>query len=281
MTHLHLHTEYSIRDSLVKIENLIDHLKENNIGSIAITDHGNLSGSMEFYLKCEENNIKPIIGMEVYIVPNIMIKEKEKRFHLVLIAKNEIGYKNLIKLASIGGIDGFYYVPRLDLKTIAKYKEGLIALTACAYNSVIYMAGEEKVRLMINLLQRIFSDQLYLEIMLHNIDQQKKHNFLLQEISHEKKIQMVVTQDIHYLEKEDKEAHDILMKIQGREPYEVENLSLIDQDYIIKSFQKDHQYILSDDLNSALENTKTISNQVECYNIPLYSFEYPIFRRIK
>jgi DNA polymerase III alpha subunit len=92
---------------------------------------------------------------------------------------------------------------------------------------------------------------------------------------------MVITQDVHYLRKEDKEIHDVLMKIQEREPYEVENLSLVGQDYIIESFQKDHQYILSEDFNSALENTKMISDQVEDYNIPILQFEYPIFRQEK
>lgn len=277
MIHLHLHSEYSIRDSLVKIDPLVEKIKEGKTRSVALTDHGSLSGALEFYLKCKENDIKPVIGMESYIVPDLTVKEKEKRFHLILLAKNETGYKNLIKLGSIAGTEGFYYVPRLDLKTIGRHKEGLIVLTACAYSSIVYLAGNDKISQMVQLLHNLFGNNLYLEIMLHDIEIQKKHNFILLEFSQNNNIPLAVTHDIHYLDQQDKEAHDILMKIQERDPYDVDDLFLIDTEFLIQKYEKDHQYILSEDFDLALKNTYNISDQVKDYNIPILEFEYPIF----
>lgn len=280
-THLHCHTEFSIRDALTKVSQLVERVKELKMSAVAVTDHGNMACALEFYLECQKNGIVPIIGMEAYIVPDIQIKEKEKRYHMVLLAQNNEGYKNLIQLASIAGTDGFYYVPRLDLKTISNYRNGLIALTACSISSIVYMSGEKGEKRMAKLLQRIFGENLYLEVMPHVMKEQREHNLLMFNLSEDLGIPLVVTQDVHYLNKEDKEAHDVLMKIQGREPYNCDTLFLGDSVEIMKIFYEEHKYLSVSEVEKALANTDVIAQSIEEYEIPIGKFIFPSFHHQK
>jgi DNA polymerase-3 subunit alpha len=277
--HTHLHTEYSLRDSLIKISGLIEKVKEYGMTSVAITDHGSVSGALEFYLECQENNIKPIIGMEAYVVKDASIRDgDEKRRHVVLLAKNEEGYKNLMRLASEAGKEGFYYVPRADIKMIREFCSGLICLTACSISSVLYITGDgdDDVGRMVRMLYRLFGEDFYLEIQPHDLKEQKKHNILLSSISRKQGVPLIATQDVHFIEKEDKEVHDILMQIQGREPYDCNTLYLATEEEIMKEF-KVHDYLSGFMVRDAVENAMSIADKVGDYNIPIGEFSYPSF----
>ena len=142
--HLHLHTEYSLLDGVGKIDEYLDRALELKMDAVAITDHGNMFGAIEFYKKARKRGIKPILGMEAYISLGSIEEKEKKTYHLVLLAKNEIGYKNLMKLSSIGYLEGFYYKPRIDKTILKKYSEGLIGLSACMQGEVACGIREEK-----------------------------------------------------------------------------------------------------------------------------------------
>ena len=215
--HLHVHSHYSLLDGLAKIDQLIARTKELGMDAIALTDHGNLYGAVEFYKKAKKAGIKPIIGVETYIAPfghlNKRPKMDEKRYHLVLLAKNEIGWKNLIKLVTIANLEGFYYKPRIDKELLEKHREGLICLSAC-YSGEIgkllatknYEAAEEAAMWYKN----TFGEDYYLEIQPHAPE---LHEGILA-ISKKLGIPVVATQDIHYAQKDDKMAHEVLLAVQ-------------------------------------------------------------------
>jgi len=277
--HLHVHSEFSLRDSLIKIDNLIEIIKGHGMDTVAITDHGAVSGILEFYLKCLENGVRPIIGIEAYAVKNITIQDREeKRRHIVLLAKNEKGYRNLVRLASVAGERGFYYVPRIDLRILEKYREGLICLTACCFSSIVYLMGEGggDVLRIVRLLRNLFGRNLYLEIQPHEMKEQKKHNILMDSIGRRLDLPLVATQDVHFYKKEDKEVHDVLMRIQGREPYTTDTIYLSTKDEMYAEF-KSHDYLSRDTIREAISNTGVIADEIENYNIPIEQFFFPSF----
>jgi DNA polymerase-3 subunit alpha len=276
--HLHLHSEYSLRDSTIKIANLIKHVKELGVSTIALTDHGNTAGILEFIIACKDAGIKPIVGMEAYIAKDIEVKDKdEHRFHGTLIAVSEIGCKNLFKLSSIANTVGFYYQPRLDFKTMKQYSEGLVLLTGCI-NSLLYIYGVDRAELVTRLLKTIFSE-VWLEIMPHDIREQKLHNIRLLQMASKCDCSLIATQDVHYLNPADAEVHGILMKIQEREPYEVESFYLTTVSEMYKQFQKNHKSLNGLEVIRAIKNAGLLAERVEDYNISLGKFEYPIFNR--
>ncbi len=218
--HLHLHTEYSLLDGLARISKLIDITKERGWDAVAITDHGNMFGSLKFYEKCVENNIKPIIGCEFYICNDLYKKEgKEDMGHLVLIAKNNEGYKNLLKLNSIAYVDGMYYKPRIDYKVLKEHSEGLICLSACIAGHVpeaILQRNFEEAEKLILWHKEVFGEDYYLEIQDHGLPEEKEVLIYLAEMSKKYNIKLVATNDVHYLYKEDAELQDVLMCVQMR-----------------------------------------------------------------
>ncbi len=274
MVHLHVHSEYSLRDSIIKVPDLVSRAEE--IGAVALTDHGNMSGSFEFWLECFYHNVKPIIGMEAYVVPNVEIRQRgEKRFHLVLLARNAVGYHNLLKMASLAGTEGFYYVPRIDLEMVKPYREGIVALTACL-QSVLYMAGDDEQNMikMLRLLLRVFP--VYLEIMPHDMDDQRKHNLKLYNFSESMGIPILLTQDCHYLDQCDKEAHDMLMRIQGRDPYIID-LHISDVDWIISIMSREHKYLPYSAVHDAIDTTMLLADSIKDYGLSVDNFDYPEF----
>ena len=216
-THLHLHTEFSLLDATIRIDDLIEKLKDTGMKSCAITDHGNLYGAFKFKSHMEKAGLKPIIGCEIYVAPRKM-EDKEfgidnKYFHLVLLAKNLQGYKNLIKIVSIAHMEGFYYKPRIDIKTLSQYTEGIIALSACLAGPVSqpllndqYDKAKEEAEKYSNL----FKDNFYIEIQRNGMEEQKIVNEGLLKISKELKLPIVGTCDSHYLDKEDAQIQEIL-----------------------------------------------------------------------
>ena len=219
-THLHVHSHYSLLDGLTKIDNLLDYVKKSGMDSVALTDHGVLYGAVEFFKKAKEKGIKPIIGSEVYVAIEGMHQKRpnidDKRYHLILLAKNEEGYKNLVKLISKAHLEGFYYKPRIDEELLKEHSNGLICLTACIQGKIPRLILSKKIEEAEKLCQKyqeIFGkDNFYLELQHHpNIPEQKTVNSGLIAISKKYNIPLVATNDVHYLKTEDAEAQDILM----------------------------------------------------------------------
>jgi DNA polymerase-3 subunit alpha len=225
--HLHLHTSYSLLDGAIKIKELMSKLKEQNVKAVAITDHGSMFGIVEFYKECLKNNIKPIIGCEVYVAPGNQenarfikeyAKDEDKNYHLVLLAKNNEGLKNLQYLVSKGYLDGFYYKPRIDKALLRKHSKGLIGLSACIAGEPakhILRGDYKSAREAALEYQDILKEgDYYLEIQMNGMQEQKIVNNQLVNISKETGIPLVATNDCHYLNKGDHVSHQILMNIQ-------------------------------------------------------------------
>jgi len=220
---LHLHTQYSLLDGAIRIESLLEAASEYRMPAIAITDHGNLFGAIEFYRKAMKSGIKPIIGCEVYVAPGSRFEKKthgiaEASYHLILLAKDIKGYKNLMKLVSSAYLEGFYYRPRIDKELLEQYSGGLIGLTACLQGeipSLLLQGRIDSARDAALKYKRILgAGNFYLELQDNGIPEQKKINRLLIELGQELHIPITATTDSHYLKREDARAHDILLCIQ-------------------------------------------------------------------
>ena len=220
--HLHVHTEYSLLDGFSRVKNLISRAKELNMSSVAITDHGCMFGVIDFYKEAKKQGIKPIIGCEVYTAPR-SLRDKDPNYdkrqgHLILLAKNMDGYKNLIKMVSTSYVEGFYYKPRVDIDELKKYSDGIIALSACLAGDIsqaLMDRNYEKAKNIALQYRDIFGEgNFYLEIQDHGLPEQKEVNAALVKLSKEINIPLVATNDIHYVNKEDSKIHDVLMCIQ-------------------------------------------------------------------
>ena len=221
--HLHLHTEYSLLDGSCKIGELMSRAKELGMENIAITDHGNMYGVIDFYRAAKKEGINPVIGCEVYVAPGSRfdrenVRGEDRYNHLVLLAENDLGYANLMKIVSIGFTEGFYYKPRVDAEVLEKYHEGIIALSACLAGVVasnLRQGFYEEAKKEALRLSEIFGpDHFYLELQDHGIDAQKIVNQGLLRMSQETGLELVATNDVHYIRAEDAEPHDILLCIQ-------------------------------------------------------------------
>ncbi len=216
--HLHCHTEYSLLDGAIRISELCSKAVEFGMDTVSITDHGSMFGCLEFYLTAKKYGLKPIIGCEVYVTENRKKKEDgSHRYHLVLLAKDSTGYHNLIKLVSLGYLEGFYYKPRIDFELLEKYSDGLIALSACLKGEVpqvLMNSGFDEAILVANKYASLFPGRFYLELMANGLEEQKILNEKLIELSKATSLPLVATNDCHYLTREDAHAHDILLCIQ-------------------------------------------------------------------
>ena len=267
-THLHVHSHYSLLDGLPKIDELLDYVKKLGMDSCALTDHGALYGAIEFYKKAKERGIKSIIGAEIYLAFERMSQERpnidDERYHLVLLIKNEQGYKNLVKLLTKAHLEGFYYKPRVDEELLAKHSEGLIALSACLSGKIPHMIlakkMEEAERTALRYQEIFGKDNFYLEIQHHpNSRDQKTVNRSIITISKKFGMPLVATNDVHYLKPEDAEAQDVLMLINtGADPNDPERLTLKEDDFSLRSPEQ----MIKDfgDLPEAIENTQKIVN---------------------
>lgn len=265
--HLHNHTQYSLLDGLTKIPALIDRTKELGMSSVAITDHGTMSGVVEFYKAAKAGGIKPIIGMEAYIAPRgHQDKDPAKDrqyFHLTLLAMTNQGYQNLMRLSTIANLDGFYYKPRIDHDLLEKYNEGLIVLSGCMGGEVsdaLRQGQYEQAKKTILWYQQLFGDRYYIELMDHGHPshptawrEQTDVNERLLELSKELEIPAVLTCDAHYLKHEDQEAHEILLCVQTGSFLSDENrfslkefeLHVADPKDIIKRWGDDHPELIN------------------------------------
>jgi len=282
--HLHLHTEYSLLDGLSKIKKLINLIKEQGSNAVAITDHGNMYGAIEFYKACQKADIKPIIGCEIYTCQgsrNDKTSQNRKNNHLILLAKDNRGYKNLMKMASIAHLEGFYYKPRIDWETLEKYHEGLICLSACAQGEVAqYILGDDyqKAKSTAKKYQNLFSDDYYLEIQRHpGLDDNNKANEGLIKISRELGIPLVATNDCHYLKKEEAFAQDVLVMINTQTNINTPNrLSMASTpDFYVKSPEEMEEQF--SDYPESIENTQKIADKCNV-NIELGKWYFPKFK---
>ena len=268
-THLHVHTEYSLLDGSSKIKELTARAKELGMDSMAITDHGVMYGVIDFYRAAREVGIKPILGCEVYVAPGSRFDREsgageDRYYHLVLLAENNTGYKNLMKIVSKGFVDGFYYKPRVDLKLLTTYHEGIIALSACLAGEVQkYLARgmyEEAKRSALRYHEIFGKDHFYLELQDHGMPEQKMVNQGLLRLSQDTGLELVATNDIHYTYAEDAKAHDILLCIQtGKKVTDEDRMRYEGGQYYCKSeeeMRKLFPYALE-----AIDNTHKIAER--------------------
>ncbi len=215
--HLHVHTEYSLLDGATRIDKIFESVKQKGMDTVAITDHGNMFGTLYFAEEAKKAGIKSIIGCEMYVCDDYLEKTGKQNYdHLILICKNKKGYKNLIKLDSIAYVDGFHYKPRIDYKTLKEHSEGLICLSACLAGRVAKRLIEgdyDGAKQTALYLKDVYGEDFYLEIQDHGLADQKRINPLLIKLSNETGIPLVATNDVHYLEREDAEMQDVLMCI--------------------------------------------------------------------
>jgi len=267
--HIHNHSHYSLLDGLVKIPQMVKKAQEFGMESLALTDHGNMYGAIEFYLECQANNIKPIIGCELYIAPRRMQDKTPKidtrPYHLVLLAKNLEGYKNLVKLVSEAHLKGYYYKPRIDKELLSTHAEGLVASSACLHGEVARMitSGKiDKAKQAISFYQDIFGkDNFFLEVQHHpELPDQTKANKVIYELAQKTGAKIIATNDCHYLNVEDQEAHEVLLSVQtGKDFDDKSRLSMLNTDlsfyspeYAMKTF-RGHE--------DAVENTLLVAEK--------------------
>lgn len=218
--HLHVHSEYSLLDGAARIEDLATHAAELGMRSLALTDHGVMYGAVPFYKACTERGIKPIIGCEAYITAG-SIRDRGSRqnqpiYHLILLAKNESGYQNLMKLISIGHLEGFHYKPRIDAERLAEYAEGLICLSSCLGGEIsqhLLHARRAEAKLAAERYRNIFGDDFFLELQDHGLTEQKKVMRDMIALSRETGIPLIVTNNVHYMKASDQAVQDVLISI--------------------------------------------------------------------
>jgi DNA polymerase III subunit alpha len=282
--HLHLHTEYSLLDGLSKIKKLIPLIKEQGSTACAITDHGNMYGAIEFYKTCQKNEIKPIIGCEIYTCPGSHLEKtgsNRRTNHLILLAKNHEGYKNLMKAVSIGHTEGFYYKPRIDWEILEKYHQGLICLSACPAGEVpsqIIDGNYKNAYESAKKYQQLFGEDYYLELQRHpGLKDCDTANEGLIKISRELGIPLVATNDAHYLKKEDAFGQDVLVMINTQTTINSPNRMSIANtpDFYVKSPEEMSEQFA--DLPEAISNTVKIAEKCDL-QIELGKWYFPKFK---
>ena len=268
-THLHVHTEYSLLDGSSKIKELVNRAKELNMDSLAITDHGVMYGVIDFYRAAKEAGIKPVIGCEVYVAPGSRfdrenVNGEDRYYHLVLLAENDTGYHNLMKIVSKGFVDGFYYKPRVDMEVLETYHEGIIALSACLAGEVPrYLARglyEEAKKAAVKYRDIFGENNYFLELQDHGIPAQRTVNQGLVRMSQELNIPLVATNDSHYTFKEDAVPHDLLLCIQtGKKVTDENRMRYEGGQYYLKS--EEEMAAVFPYAREALENTHRIAER--------------------
>jgi DNA polymerase-3 subunit alpha len=266
-THLHVHTEYSLLDGLCRINHVIAKAKELGMTSLAITDHGSMHGVIEFYLSAKEAGIKPIIGCETYVAETSRLNRNagdKTPNHLVLLAKNQQGYHNLIQLITKAHLEGFYYKPRVDKELLAQYHEGLIALSACAHGELprLILGGQlEEAATQASWFKKTFDDY-YLEIQRHPIPELEQINKGLLSLSSKLDIPIVATNDVHYVNKEDSSSQELLLCIQTNTSiYDEKRLKMAGDFFYLKS--QDEMVEMFRDLPEAIQNTQKIADMCQ------------------
>ncbi|MBD3879921.1 MAG: DNA polymerase III subunit alpha [Quinella sp. 1Q5] len=282
-THLHVHTEYSLLDGAARINDLLDAAKNFGMTSLAITDHGTMYGVIDFYKAALKRGIKPIIGCEVYVAPQSRFDREKtdgtKYFHLILLAENNTGYKNLVKLASRAATEGFYYRPRVDKEILREYHEGLIALSACVAGEIPRAILDEDLKhareLIAEYVEIFGQDNFFLEIQNHGLDDEYKVRRALKALSAEMNIPLVATNDSHYVRREDSEFHDLLLCIQTNKTiHDAKRMKFSSDDYYLKSAEEMRELFF--DTPEACDNTLRIAERCNV-TLEFGKFQMPEF----
>lgn len=284
--HLHTHSHYSLLDGLSKVPDLVKTAKKNGMSALALTDHGNMYGAIEFYKECQKAEIKPIIGVEAYIAERSRFDKEpgidNKRYHLTLLAKNKQGYKNLMKLVSLSNLEGFYYKPRMDKEILRKYHEGVICLSGCIGSELsraVMADNLDKARALIKEHQDIFGKENYfLEVHAHpKIEGDKKIRDGILALGKELKIPVVAGHDSHYLCQEDHTAHNTLLAVNtsGSDSKEGTKLEFSDDDFSLIDEEKALE--LFRDCPEVVKNTKMVADLCENYDLELGKAYFPDF----
>ncbi len=281
-THLHVHTQFSILDGASTIDVLIDRAEQLGMKALAITDHGNMFGVLPFVENARKKGIKPIIGCEVYVAEESRFEKKghEDRsgFHLILLAKNYEGYKNLSRLCSLGYLEGFYYTPRIDKELLRKYSKGLIASSACLGGEIsqtIMEKGLEKAQHVIEEYVDIFGEDFYLELQRHGLPEQEPVNKDLITLARKNNLKLIATNDAHFINASDSKAHDILICLQtGKDLDDNSRMKYTGQEYLKSPGEMAE---LFKDIPEAITNTSEIVDKVEDYDITTKDIHLPVF----
>ena len=219
--HLHCHSDYSLLDGLAQIPQLVKRTKECGQRAIALTDHGTVSGSIAFYKECQKQEIKPILGCEVYLSRGKMTERKRGYNHLTVLAKNDAGWRNLSKLTSLANLEGFYYKPRIDLETLKAHREGLVVVSGCLKGPVPVLLQQDDydgARALAGEFKEAFGDDYYLEVQPNSLEQQRVVNEGCLRLAKDVGIKLAATCDLHYIEPADAPAQDQLLAFTGRDP---------------------------------------------------------------
>jgi len=246
--HLHVHSQYSLLDGAIRFDDAFDLAKKYRMSALALTDHGNMFGAIEFYQTAIKHGIKPIIGCEIYVAPGSRFEKKtrggeEGNYHLTLLVKNETGYFNLLKLVSLAHLEGFYYKPRVDKELLSKYDEGLIALSGCLRGEIAVLVGRGEMTKALQTAEeyrKIFNDRrFYIEIQNNGVEKQLQVNERLLEIGHQLSLPAVATNDCHYLQRKDAKAHEVLLCIQtGKTLQDSDRMKFPSDEFYFKSPQE-------------------------------------------
>lgn len=265
--HLHLHTEYSLLDGATRIDDMLARCKQLNMPAVAVTDHGNMYCAWKFLKAAHAAGVKPIIGCEFYLCENLHSVgfENKEYFHLILLAKNNVGYYNLCRLNSIAFVEGFYYKPRIDFETLTKYSEGLICLSACIAGQLprLLLADRpEEARELALQYKALFGEDYYIEIQRHGIAEEDAVMPQLIELAHELGIKIVVTNDVHYLNREDAELQDVMLCVQmGKYLDDTDRMKFHGEEFYLKDY--DEMAALFPNLPEALETTLEIADKCD------------------
>ena len=283
--HLHLHTQFSLLDGAIRLDDLFHQAQQYRLPALAITDHGSMFGAIEFYQQAHSHGIKPIIGCEVYVAPGSRFEKttkgiSEASFHLILLAQNHTGYRNLMKLVSAAYFEGFYYRPRVDKDLLRQHHEGLIALSACLKGEIPFClsSGEPgQARAAAEEMKSIFPDRrFYLELQENKIPEQKKVNAGLMEIARDLSLPLVATNDCHYLKKEDAQAHEILLCIQtGKTLRDADRMKFSTEEFFFRSAEE--MEALFAYCPEALQNTVEIAERCNL-ELKLNKLQFPQFQ---
>ncbi len=280
--HLHVHSEYSILDGFLRIDDLIKRVKEFKMPAVALTDHGGMYGVIPFYKKAKKERIKPIIGVEMYFSPTSRFDKKGKKdavnYHILLLAKNFKGYQNLTRLVSVGHLEGFYYKPRIDMEVLKKYSEGLIVGTSCLKGEIpsLILSGQyEKAKERVYEFKEIFGDDFYIELQNHHLPEEEKVIPELLRLARETDTKYFASNDVHYLKKEDAKAHGILLCIQTQTTISnPDRLKFQTDEFYLKSFEE--MWELFKEIPDAIHTTMEIAEKCEV-EIPLGKSRLPKF----
>ncbi len=286
---LHLHSEYSLLDGAIRIKDLVNFAKENDMPAVALTDHGVMYGDMELYTTAKENGVKPILGCEFYVHDGDL-EEKNKLhnpcYHLILLAKDKTGYKNLIKLVSAAWCKGKYVHPRINWELIEKHHEGLICLSACLGGEILQhllKGDKEKARAIAKQYKELFGDDYYIELQDHGLDEQKRTNPELIQIAKDLNIEMVITNDSHYLRREDADMHDTLLCMQTNSDKDDPNrFHFPNNEFYVKTAEQlrdSFKWMDSDTFDRCIQNTVSIAEKchlmIELGKSPLPEYKVP------